>query len=65
MRVYLFIALETHNFEEKERAQYDKEIKKLEKELEELKKKGPSEQQLALKRKLDEQLEKKGIQLNY
>lgn len=46
---------------EKERQQYDKEIEELQKQLEELRRKGPSDQQLALKRRLDEQCEKKGI----
>lgn len=48
---------------EKEKQQYDKEINELEKQLEELKKHGPSEQQLALKKRLDEQREKKGTYL--
>jgi hypothetical protein len=48
-------------FTEKERQQYDKDIEQLQKELEELRRKGPSDHQLSLKRKLDEQCDKKGI----
>jgi hypothetical protein len=50
-------------FKEKERQRYDTEIEKLQKELEDVRKKGPSDQQLALKRRLDEQCERKGILL--
>eukprot|EP00026_Physarum_polycephalum_P000700 Phypoly_transcript_00701.p1 GENE.Phypoly_transcript_00701~~Phypoly_transcript_00701.p1 ORF type:complete len:768 (+),score=130.03 Phypoly_transcript_00701:204-2507(+) len=51
--------VELENTVEKERQQYDTEIEQLQKELDDLKKKGPSDQQLALKRRLDEQCEKK------